>query len=80
MQGDRIEHWLNGRRAVEATVGDAEWNRRVTESKFAEREGFGTRPRGRLMLTDHGGEVWLRAVVFEPAPVAAAASPQPSDR
>lgn len=80
VRGDRIEHWLNGRRAVAATVGDAEWSRRVAESKFEEREGFGTNPRGRLMLTDHGGEVWLRAIVFEPVPVDAAASPQPAGR
>ncbi len=67
VRGDRIEHWLNGRRAVAATVGDAEWNRRLAESKFEEREGFGANPRGRLMLTDHGSEVWFRNVLFQPA-------------
>ena len=50
-----------------ATVGDAEWNRRLAESKFEEREGFGANPRGRLMLTDHGSEVWFRNVLFQPA-------------
>lgn len=68
VRGDRIEHWLNGRRAVVATVGDADWNARVAESKFDDREGFGTNRRGRLMLTDHGSEVWFRNVVFEPSP------------
>jgi hypothetical protein len=80
VRGERIEHWLNGRLAVEATVGDAEWNRRVAESKFGERKGFGVNPRGRLMLTDHGGEVWLRTIMFEPVPADAAASPQAAGR
>jgi len=67
VRGDRIEHWLNGRLAVAATAGDADWNARVAESKFDDREGFGTNRRGRLMLTDHGSEVWFRNCVFEPA-------------
>lgn len=67
VRGDRIEHWLNGSLAVAATVGDAEWRRRVAESKFDEHEGFGTNARGRLMLTDHGSEVWFRGFVFEAA-------------
>lgn len=66
VRGDRIEHWLNDHRAVAATVGDADWNRRLAESKFDDREGFGANARGRLMLTDHGSEVWFRNFVFQP--------------
>lgn len=65
VKGHRIEHWLNGRRVVVATVGDADWQRRVAESKFDEYKGFGTNAHGRLMLTDHGSEVWFRGFVFE---------------
>jgi len=67
VRGDRLEHWLNGRLVVAATVGDADWERRVADSKFAEWEGFGRNRRGRLMLTDHGTETWFRRFVFEPA-------------
>jgi hypothetical protein len=71
VRGDTIEHWLNGRQTVAATVGDADWNRRLAESKFEDRDGFGSNPRGRLMLTDHGSEVWFRNFVFQPADGAA---------
>lgn len=67
VRGDRIEHWLNGRQVVTATVGDADWKQRLADSKFDDREGFGANARGRLMLTDHGSEVWFRNFVFEPA-------------
>ncbi|MFM8538345.1 MAG: DUF1080 domain-containing protein [Planctomycetaceae bacterium] len=64
VDGARIEHWLNGRLVVAATVGDSDWDQRVVDSKFDEFAGFGRNRRGRLMLTDHGAETWLRGVVF----------------
>ena len=66
VRGDKIEHWLNGRLIVSATVGDEEWQRRVAASKFSDAPDFSRNPRGKLMLTDHGSEVWYRNFVFEP--------------
>ncbi len=66
VRGNRIEHWLNGQQVVTATVGDAEWKKRISESKFSEYAEFSEQPRGKLMLTDHGSEVWYRNFVFEP--------------
>ena len=66
VRGNRIEHWLNGQQVVTAMVGDAEWKKRVSESKFSEYAEFSQQPRGKLMLTDHGSEVWYRNFVFEP--------------
>lgn len=65
VQGNRIEHWLNGEKVVDATVGDNEWNKRMAESKFSEYENFSKQPKGKLMLTDHGSEVWYRKFSFE---------------
>lgn len=68
VQGNTIEHWLNGQRIVSATVGDDEWNRRIARSKFSNVPEFGAHRTGKLMLTDHGAEVWYRNFVFEPLP------------
>lgn len=65
VQNQRIEHWLNGERIVTATIGDSEWERRVAESKFFDVPDFAKKPKGRIMLTDHGSEVWYRNFVFE---------------
>lgn len=65
VQGNRIEHWLNGEKIVEAIVGDSEWKKRVSESKFSEYEEFSQQPKGKLMLTDHGSEVWYRNFSFD---------------
>jgi hypothetical protein len=67
VKGDKIEHWLNGALIVSATVGDEEWKRRVAASKFSDVNDFSLSPRGKIMLTDHGSEVWYRNFVFVPA-------------
>jgi len=60
VRGDHIQHWLNGRLIVSATVGSPEWEKRVANSKFNDVPDFGRNRRGRIMLTDHGAEVWYR--------------------
>ena len=67
VQGNKIEHWLNGQLVVSATLGDDEWQRRLAASKFSDVPGYGSRPRGKIMLTDHGSEVWYRNFDFKPA-------------
>lgn len=64
--GNSIEHWLNGELVVSATVGSDEWKKRVADSKFNDARKFGENPKGKLMLTDHGSEVWYRNFVFQP--------------
>jgi hypothetical protein len=65
VQRNKIEHWLNGQRILSATVGNREWQERVAASKFSDLENFGQNRHGRIMLTDHGSEVWFRNFQLE---------------
>jgi hypothetical protein len=69
VKGDSLQHWLNGRLIVTATIDSPEWQDRLARSKFAELPGFGKNRRGRIMLTDHGSEVWYRNFEFQPLAV-----------
>ena len=62
--GHRVEHWLNGQLIVYAQVCSRQWFRRVTDSKFSDVAGFGQNRSGRIMLTDHGSEVWYRNITL----------------
>lgn len=62
VRDDQIEHWLNGQRVANVTVGTADWMTRVAKSKFADAEGFGQYRSGKIMLTDHKSEVWFRYI------------------
>jgi len=70
IRDDTIQHWMNGELLLTATVGDAEWDRRIAESKFSKVEGFGRNRRGKIMLTDHGAEVWYKNLRLVPLPPA----------
>jgi hypothetical protein len=60
VRGQHVEHWLNRERILEYTLGSAEVLEAVSRSKFREIPAFGTRVRGRIMLTDHNDETWFR--------------------
>jgi len=64
VKGDRIEHWLNGSIVVQATVGDSQWQKRLSESKFNDAKDFAKNKCGRIMLTDHGSDVSYRKFEF----------------
>ena len=65
VNGQHIEHWLNGHRVLTAVVGSDEWNLRIAASKFNKRPDFGENARGRIMITDHNNEVWYRNIVIQ---------------
>lgn len=69
VEGDRIEHWLNGTLATSAVVGGPDWRQRISESKFCDVPGFAQDRFGRIMLTDHGSEVWYRDIRLKLLPL-----------
>lgn len=62
VDGNHVEHWLNGVRVVEYDLGSADWAERVASSKFAEWPGYGRARRGHIGLQDHGDPVWFRSI------------------
>ena len=68
VRGNSIQHWLNGKLIVSATAGDAEWKRRVAETKFKNDEGFGENRFGKIMLIAYRGGVWYKNLKLEPLP------------
>jgi hypothetical protein len=62
-KGKKLEHWLNGDKVAEITIGSEDWKKRHAASKFKNRLSFGTK-KGRIMLQDHGGKVWFRNLLI----------------
>lgn len=60
VKGVHLEHWLNGKLVLSVETGSEAWNQAIAASKFKPVQGFGVNPKGRLMLQDHGDEVWFR--------------------
>ena len=60
VEGNRVEHWLNGRKVLEYELGSPEVLKGVAGSKFKGYPGFGQKVTGHLLLTDHKDECWFR--------------------
>ena len=58
--GNDVEHWLNGQKIVEYTLGSPEWRERVKNTKFNDWPMYGMSRRGHIGLQDHGDPVWYR--------------------
>jgi len=60
VQGDHVEHWLNGTKVLEYDCGSEATKAAVAHSKFKDTPGFGNKVKGHLLLQDHDSEVWFR--------------------
>jgi hypothetical protein len=60
IQGNKVQHWLNGRNVLEYELESEPVRAAIAQSKFKDAPGFGTKITGHLMLTDHKDECWFR--------------------
>ncbi len=62
VNGNQVEHWLNGEQVVSYELGSDDWKRRVAASKFADWPIYGKASRGHIVLQDHGDLVEFRNI------------------
>jgi hypothetical protein len=67
VDGNHVEHWLNGIMVLGYELGSPDWQARVAASKFAG-TAYGTAPAGYIVLQDHGAAVAYRSMVLTPLP------------
>lgn len=62
VNGNKVQHWLNGYLVVEYEQGNEAWRELVATSKFKPVKGFGEVEAGRILLQDHGDTVSFRNI------------------
>lgn len=62
VNGNHVEHWLNGKKVVEYELSSPDWEAKVQASKFKEWPGYGRAKSGRIGLQDHGDRVAYRNI------------------
>ena len=60
IQGNHVEHWLNGVKVLSYDLGSEEVKAALAKSKFKNAAGFGDKIKGHILLTNHHGETWYR--------------------
>jgi hypothetical protein len=68
VQGNHVEHWLNGQKVVEYELGSADWAERVAKSKFRQWPEYGKAAEGHIGIQDHGSFVAYRNVKIRVLP------------
>lgn len=62
VKGQTVEHWLNGKKVLQYELNSPALNAAIDKSKFKGIERFGKRQNGRILLQDHGDQVWFRNI------------------
>lgn len=60
VQGQHVEHWLNGTMVVSYELGSDALKAGIASSKFKNKDFYGVKVPGRILLQNHGSEVWFR--------------------
>ena len=69
VQGNHVEHWLNGRRIVEYELKSADWKARVAAAKFSAYPHYGLANKGLIGLQgDHPGTLEVRHIRIRELP------------
>lgn len=62
VDGNHVEHWLNGTKVVEYELLSPEWRSAVAASKWANNPDYGRRPEGHIALQGDHEPVWFRTM------------------
>ncbi len=57
VNGNHVEHWLNGEKVVDYDLFSPDWTTRLMASKFKDVPRYGREPRGHLVLQEHGSRI-----------------------
>ena len=71
--GTHVEHWLNGAKVLEYTLGSPELQRAVTASRMRVAPDFGRKMKAPLVLLDEGDEIAFRNLTIRALPAEPAA-------
>ena len=68
VRGKHVEHWLNGRMVLAYDLESDVLKAAIATSKFKGKDFFGVKVPGRILLQNHGTEVWFRNLKIRELP------------
>ena len=60
-----VEHWLNGKKILEFTAWDADWQKKKVEGKWKDHPEYGLAKTGHIALQDHGHKAYFKNMMIK---------------
>ena len=65
VNGNHVEHWLNGAKVVEYELYSPDWNKRKEEGKWKDYPIYGKSKTGYITFQNHGSEAWFKNIMIK---------------
>jgi hypothetical protein len=65
VNGNHVEHWLNGTKVLEYELNSDDWKKRKAGSKWKDAKGYGQAKAGHIAFQDHNHEVWYKNIMIK---------------
>jgi len=62
VNGNHVEHWLNGQKTAEYEIGSPEWTKLKANGKWKDAPAYAAKKKGHICFQDHGSEIWFKNV------------------
>ncbi len=63
--GNRVEHWLNGKKVVEYELHGDDWNKKKLLEKWKDVSSYAASDKGYISFQNHGSEAWFRNIMIK---------------
>jgi hypothetical protein len=68
VEGKHVEHWLNGKMVLAYDLESDALKAAIATSRFKDKDFYGVKVPGRILLQNHGAEVWFRNLKIRELP------------
>lgn len=65
VNGNHVEHWLNGTKVLEYEIGSDDWKKRKAASKWKDVPTYSMSKKGHIDIQDHNHEVWYKNIMIK---------------
>jgi hypothetical protein len=62
VNGNHVEHWLNGKKVVEYELYSPDWQKRKMAGKWKDAPNYAKSKRGHIAFQNHGSEAWFKNI------------------
>ena len=62
VNGNHVEHWLNGKKVVEYELYSPDWEKRKMAGKWKNAPNYAKSKKGHIAFQNHGSEAWFKNI------------------